>query len=119
MSQNLFFSMFSQGVWSCHFLDLNSKYVHPVSSEGPLWLCLVRTNLAGTGGGQCIRTFNHLFLSNLFRRVHTLSLIAPLSPRFFFSIQGNVQKYLTSEVFYYFTMPRLILNNSIKVWHFI
>lgn len=62
MTQNLFLSMFSQGVWSCHFLNFSFKHVHPVSSEGPLWLCHVRANLAGAGRGQCMRTFNHLFL---------------------------------------------------------
>lgn len=72
--------MFSQGVWSCYFPDINSKYVHPISSESPLWLCFVCANLAGAGGGQCIRTLEQYTVNTVYssEEFGILSLIIPM-----------------------------------------
>lgn len=44
-------SLFPQGVWSRHFPHIRPEHVHPVRSEGPLWLCHVCSHPAGLGGG--------------------------------------------------------------------
>lgn len=43
--------LFPQGVWSCHFPHVRPEHVHPVCSEGPLWLRHVCPHPAGLGGG--------------------------------------------------------------------
>lgn len=45
-------SLHLQGVWGCHLPDITSEHVHPISSEGPLWLRHVCPDPAGPGGGK-------------------------------------------------------------------
>lgn len=52
LTQNDDIPVFLQGVWGRHFPDIRSEYVHPISGEGPLWLCHVCSHPAGLSGGK-------------------------------------------------------------------
>lgn len=41
-----------QGVWCCHPADIFPEHADPLCSQGALWMCHLRQDLAGPCGGM-------------------------------------------------------------------